>query len=870
MENNPLEKYLPSNQNTTIENPLDKYISKGVSTSEQNPLSKYSNEADIFSTMNPLMKAVDIVSRPGYAVKSGIKEMINDTSKTIPEAMSLGLSGQERVTGNELWKMKGVSGVPFLGFATELATDPINLIPGAVLAAPLKVAVKGIKEGSIIASKLPGLSHIVDATKPLAESLKQAFITKSGIPELSDMIGKHLSKRQYMQGKELEFGIQTRNIIQEISRKFNQPVKDIEAQIVSFIEQPNVKVPEEIKNIGTVIKSRLSDMLTAEMKAGVPITALEGGSRAIEYFPRISNEEAKRYFRQAAQSNFGGNAKVWYPKIQNALQRKSGDYTLAEFNDLVKMNGLESLGGRSIENFFLQKPAEAVFIRGKSSAKAITSAEFLNDVARSFGKEVPELGFKAMPDSVTALNPSLSGKFFHPDVVNEVTRIIPAYIDPQLTNPFLKQFDTVQNLWKKWTLAPFAKYHLRNMVGNLWNNYLADVNPINYAKAQALQLWEKSKGTGSLMEKTAIKELDTFGISPQTAEGLIESAKQNMVIRKGFYGSDIEQTAAQQMNQDFLKQNLTEKVKRIVLPDSNNVFVTTGMKVGSAIEDNARLAHFLDKLGKGNDASAAASSVKKYLFDYSDLTSFERNTMKRLMPFYTWTRKNLPLQLESIINQPKKYLPIAAALRNQDPKDLLTLKYAQPSIYDRLPIQFQKTADSITYIPLEGLLPGGDLAKIPRIQETFFELLNPYLKVPLELQFNKSLFKQSEIEKYPKATQELLKQDVPAKLKYVITTILPYARIVNTVDNLIQKEKLQKLGKSVKYTQAETTLYHTLTYVYKSDLKDLRTKAIQSLYKNTEDLNRGLYWAKENERPKEYQNIKSEMNRIKEEIKKIR
>jgi hypothetical protein len=825
---------------------------------------------DVFETMNPLMKAIDIISRPGYAVKAGIKEVMKDTEKTIPQVMSEGLHGQQRVTGNELWGMGGVSGVPLLGFATELATDPINLIPGKVLAAPLVTAAKGLKTGAEIASKVPGLSHIVDATKPLAESLKQAFITKSGIPELADLIGKHLSKREYLKGKELEFGVQTRNIIQDISRKMNQPIKDIESQIVSFIEQPNASAPEEIKNIGTVIKSRLSDMLTNEMKAGVPITALAEGNKAIEYFPRITSKEAQTYLRQAAQSGYGGNAKVWWPKVQNALQRRTADFTLDEFNKFVKDNGLESLGGRSVESFFLQKPAEAVFIRGTRSAKAITSAEFLNDVARTFGKETPELGFKIMPDSVTALNPSLAGKFFHPDVVNEVTRIIPAYIDPKVTNPFIQQFDNIQNFWKKWTLAPFAKYHLRNMVGNLWNNYLADVNPINYGKAQALQMYEKFKGTGSAMEKAAIKDLDAFGLSPQTAEGLMQSAKENLVVRHGFYGSDIEHTAKQQLSQDFSRQTIPEKIKRIVLPTSQHIAVTTGMKVGTIIEDNARLAHFLDKLSKGDDASKAALSVKKYLFDYSDLTSFEKTWMKRLMPFYTWTRKNLPLQLESLITQPKKFIPIEAALRNQNPQDLLRLKYSQPNIYERLPIQFKKTIDNITYIPLEGLIPAGDISKIARPQEILIELLNPYLKTPIELAMNKSFYTESEIEKYPKQTQELLGMDIPSKVKYAIVTVTPYARIINSLNTLIEKDRLQKIGKNTKFTREETAIYHTLTYVYKTDLKDLRTRAIQNMYQKMTDIQRGLYWAKEHKREKEFLRIKEESNRIKQEIQKVK
>jgi hypothetical protein len=51
--------------------------------------------------------------------------------------------------------------------------------------------------------------------------------------------------------------------------------------------------------------------------------------------------------------------------------------------------------------------------------------------------------------------------------------------------------------------------------------------------------------------------------------------------------------------------------------------------------------------------------VKKYLFDYTELTPFERNVMKRVIPFYTWMRKNIPLQLQNVVEQPWKYTRLA-------------------------------------------------------------------------------------------------------------------------------------------------------------------------------------------------------------------
>ena len=51
----------------------------------------------------------------------------------------------------------------------------------------------------------------------------------------------------------------------------------------------------------------------------------------------------------------------------------------------------------------------------------------------------------------------------------------------------------------------------------------------------------------------------------------------------------------------------------------------------------------------------AADVVDKLLFDYSDVTKFETQVMKRIFPFYTWLRKNIPLQLELLAEKPQRY-----------------------------------------------------------------------------------------------------------------------------------------------------------------------------------------------------------------------
>ncbi len=77
-----------------------------------------------------------------------------------------------------------------------------------------------------------------------------------------------------------------------------------------------------------------------------------------------------------------------------------------------------------------------------------------------------------------------------------------------------------------------------------------------------------------------------------------------------------------------------------------------GRKINAALENQARMAVFIHGLRETGDATQAGIMVRKYLFEYSDLTGFERNTMRRLVPFYTFARKNTDVILRTAITDP--------------------------------------------------------------------------------------------------------------------------------------------------------------------------------------------------------------------------
>ena len=792
-----------------------------------------------------------------------------------------GLSGKEKNTANALWKEVGVENVPLLGFASELIADP--LMHGGYSAITKGVG-KGLGLTGKAIKKIPGvtkgLATITEKSAPVTKALKEMFVNKTGIGKLGEIIDKHLLKREYLKGAELNFAKKTRNVIQNISNKTKQSIDDIERQIVSLIEQPNLAQQgaiTETKVLANTIKSHLSNILTKEMKAGISITDLSKGQRALEYFPRITSKEANQYLKSARI----GKNKIWNAKLTNARKRITKDFTLAEFNDFVASHGLELLGGKSVEQFFMKNPVYAVYARGTRSAKAVTSSQFFDDIGKEFGltaKAAEKAGvsfYEELPEAIVKLNPKLKGLKFAPDVAKEVVRTTTQYLNPQEAKGFLKAFDTAQNLWKKWTLAPFPKYHLRNMVGNMWNIYLeGSTRPKHFLKMQALQSYKKYKNSPRIA-KGIIAELKALGISPQQADDLIIQMEKTGVVGHGWFAADIEEGLKSEFAKGFVGKPLRTKLNKVLNPfTSENIIIEKGMAVGSTIENNARGALFLSRLDKGDDAMTAARTMKKYLFDYADLTNFEKQVMKRMMPFYTWTRKNVPLQLEMLWKKPEKFAALAPKLREREAKNLQRLKYANPELYSRLPVELRRDSNSVTYVPLEGLIPAGDLIKLGEsvkdianleVPDFLVELLTPALRVPIEMKMNKSFYFKSDIQKYPNETQELLKMDIPVRYKYLITSIAPQARLINELNKLVKK----KVNKE-ELTAGEEAFAQTLSSVYKISTKDLRKRAIQSVNRKIDELERGKFWAKRYERTAEGERIMKTYHELKALRKSLR
>jgi len=176
----------------------------------------------------------------------------------------------------------------------------------------------------------------------------------------------------------------------------------------------------------------------------------------------------------------------------------------------------------------------------------------------------------------------------------------------------------------------------------------------------------------------------------------------------------------------------------------------TPLQIGSFVEDQARITGFINSLRKyipeyGTKIAGdmAAEQTFKFLFDYADLTAIEKTFIKRVIPFYTWTRKNLPLQVEQLMKQPGKFALVEKLRRFEESldADIENEKEYLPEYMKELDVWGtpMKTGQG-NRLWWNPNIAFNDLSRLATIGGDITSMLAPQLRVPIELKMNKQFF----------------------------------------------------------------------------------------------------------------------------------
>lgn len=261
---------------------------------------------------------------------------------------------------------------------------------------------------------------------------------------------------------------------------------------------------------------------------------------------------------------------------------------------------------------------------------------------------------------------------------------------------WLAIYDKVQHWFKLMQTTINPSFHARNFASNMYLNYMAVGNDAfdMDAVVKSIQAYKNINDTKFLRSLPAVSFKDG---SLHHWDELVDLAHGNGAIDKNFFAKDL---GANDAGAGLFNGNKIDGRKFDPTNTKNFIGFTKGTEVGNHIENGARLMQFISHMRNGMDAKSAGEQVNKFLFDYSNITPFERNVMKRIFPFYTWLRKNMKLQLTHWMDNPRSYVRTREVQETNnsmvDPKDRMDNQYVAPFAKDWIQTPFSITEKQTT------------------------------------------------------------------------------------------------------------------------------------------------------------------------------
>ena len=654
-----------------------------------------------------------------------------------------------------------------LGFGMSMALDPATYTPAGIVTVPLKAGKKAVK-GTKLGAK---------AIKSFGESIfAKAFIPGAGLPESYYLYKTHA--KHAFEAKQMAIKDSVEDIFSGLTKA------DREA-LTYYREHPKelAGLPQHLKISLDKMGKKLDDLIDDAHKSGLITDAerhiwegrrgvyiqhffpgrgvppLTGGMLPADMFAKMRKPSwmKERVFESAEDARL----------LAKDFEAVMGAKTIPEARKIASERGVADefgvFAGADLEQ--IQKHAKSCrdwWMPELDSAKLyyyrLLDQEaykqerlFSENTLDLFGYRLPDGTKMAPTEDIGLYYPQGHLRIYARDVLSEaeiaqlvekhgemipaevladtlesfpgVTKRVPVYALPKAiakdmnqpakmftsrdpaSNWAVKVWDRATNTWKGMATTLRMPFHIRNWYSNMFQANLGGLNnPKRFTDAARFQA-NKIAPFGKL-------KLGKNTYTYDQLKGMIDTLG---IHGRGWIGADVQVSIAREI-ESILKYGKVRNLNPM----------RWGRASGAAIEDNARIALFFDQLAKGSDPFAAAKHVRKYLFDYSELTPFEKGTMRRIFPFYTWTRKNFVLQMENLIANPRKYqawVKGQRAFSEPETAEELRLKpeYFDDMLYMKSP--WKTDQDKPLYMSVD--LPPMELIRLWSTKEFLYGSLHP-------------------------------------------------------------------------------------------------------------------------------------------------
>ena len=452
--------------------------------------------------------------------------------------------------------------------------------------------------------------------------------------------------------------------------------------------------------------------------------AYDGAVTFQEYGPKALEESKKNL---ADIQKMAKDTRYWTSSKSPGRIKAGSDDWIAEVDQHIDDASymIQQISGESIpepirkivgtyvdaKNNYMMKSSEmTAFQQEAAFAAGLKNMEFTGStLPLSLVGKVPPEQFnivKTFDDGFVQLS-----KFF-PDIgvrkeIAEIFQNVHRLNEPQMVRELSKFMGKYTKFFKAYaTLTP--GFHIRNGMANTFMLLAAggDFRYLNEGLAMSRSWLDASK---------AGKTIEQWIASDAVPAAMKQKARDAV---DAFFG------AGGGLSNDFFDRGLAPKGTK------------KSKEFGRWIENHSRFMLAWDGVSQGLDASSASARVRKYLIDYTDVSTADQY-MRQIVPFWMWTSRNLPMQLGNMWLNPKAYAIYNNIKRNisDDQEGDVIPQWMTDIGAFKLPF-----GNNLYATPDFGFNRVGQQVQELSDPTRFLSNVNPLLRVPVELMGGRQLY----------------------------------------------------------------------------------------------------------------------------------
>jgi len=372
------------------------------------------------------------------------------------------------------------------------------------------------------------------------------------------------------------------------------------------------------------------------------------------------------------------------------------------------------------------------------------------------------------------------------ETVDDATRLNNFFVNPESDNELIKATDVVTNMFKTGVTSWFPGFHVRNFFTELWQHFVAGAYDPTVARGlRYLKPWQDAikmasgkpvkdahllpglsnlpsvrralatskeaadiEATKLIAERAVGERLTGAGriseVLGEKGDAAFQIGREAVPGVGGFFG-DVKRAVK--------NRSYNPLMNRGVLPSATETgreFLPTGLgrAAGNMVDTTARLATMIGFMRQGMDISTAAMKSRLAHVDYMRLTPFERQYMRRLAPFYSWTRGMAPWQFKHLAEYPGGGSAQAIRAATQARSDDYVPEWVAGGLAVEMSPDAEGNRQYLTGLDLpheavmEPMMLGSDALR--NTGRGYLGMLNPLIKGPLEYFADSSFFRRGQ------------------------------------------------------------------------------------------------------------------------------